>query len=163
MSRGATVAAATAVLAALAATLAGCGSGGSGGSGSFTLPATKSCLEKAGYPAAEVSNQYFSGASGNLRVHVTNLQPGVLNPSRPTTSTVAPGYVFLVFAKDPAGAVAIENKALKLAMQSFEHQSEVMSRAALERGIGLTKNVFYYSPSGALSQTERSRVVACLR
>jgi hypothetical protein len=120
-------------------------------------------MEKAGFPAAKVPNQYFSNASGNLRVHVTNLEPGVLDPARPTTSTVAPGYVFLVFAKDAAGAAAIENKALKLAEQSFQNQAVMMSRAALLKGVGLTKNVFYYSPTGALSQTQRSRVVACLR
>jgi hypothetical protein len=159
---------AAAVLGALLALcVAGCGGSGGGsganGAGAFTLTATKSCLKKAGYPTAVVQNQYFPTAGGNLRVHVTNLQPGVLNPDRPAASTVDPGYVFLVFAKNPAGALAIRTKALKLAAQSFEHQAVVMSPAALKRGVGLTKNVFYYSPTGALSNAERTRVVACLR
>lgn len=147
--------------------VAGCGGGGSGGSGggsdTLTLSATQSCLKKAGYPTSVVSNQYLPGAGGNLRAHVANLEPGVLNPDRPAASTAGKGYVFLVFAKDPAGAVAIQDKALKLAMQSFEHQAVLMSRATLKKGVGLTKNVFYYSSTGALSRTERARVVACLR
>jgi hypothetical protein len=151
-------------LAALAAgiCLAGCGgSSGGGGKDVYSLSATRSCLDKAGYPTAVVKNQYLPGSEGNLRVHVTRTE-AVLNPAQ-SSGNASPGYVFLVFGKDAAAALRTENKALTLAMQSFQHDQELMTRAALKKGVGLNKNVFFYSSTGALTATERAKVASCLR
>ncbi len=143
--------------------LAGCGGGGGtgGGKDTYTLAATRSCLDKAGYPTAVVKNQYLPGTGGNLRVHVTETE-ALLDPGQ-KTGNAAPGYVFLVFGKDPAAAIRTENKALALAMQSFEHEQQLMTRAALKKGVGLAGNVFYYSSTGALTAAERAKVASCLR
>jgi len=133
-----------------------------GGSGShkYTLSATRSCLEKAGFETSVVANQYLRASGGSLRVHF-NVGPGLLAPNQPHTT--APGYAFLVFGKDPAEALAVENRALTLAVQSFEHQPILVTRATIKKGVGLTKNVFYYSTTGALTRSEREKIVSCLR
>ncbi len=135
--------------------------GGGGGSHLFTLAATQSCLQKAGYETTQVKNPYLPGTGGNLRVKLTNTVH-LLTPNSPAGGGPDQEYVFLVFTKDPAAGLAIENKAVTLAVQSTEHYAVMMTRAAAKAGVGLTKNVFYYSASGALTQGERTKVTACL-
>lgn len=141
--------------------LAACGGGG-GGSTMYTLSATQSCLKKAGYQVVKVTNSYLPGSQGNLRARLTNTVH-LLSPSSPTGRGPEQEYVFLVFQKDPAAALVTENKAVTLAVQSTEHYAVMMTRAAAKAGVGLTKNVFYYSTSGALTQGERTKVTSCLR
>ena len=88
---------------------------------------------------------------------------GLLNPNAPA-GTVAPDtYVFLVFDRDSAAANATERKALRLAIQSLRANGLLISAAAARQGMGLTKNVFYYSPTGALTGGERAKIASCLR
>ena len=136
--------------------------GGGGGSNGYTLAATETCLKKAGYETIKVTNSYLPGTEGNLRVKLSN-QVHLLSPSSPTGGGPDQEYVFLIFQKDPATALVTENKAVTLAVQSTEHYAVMMTRAAAKAGVGLTKNVFYYSTSGALTQGERTKVEACLR
>jgi hypothetical protein len=146
----------------LAVAAAGCGGGGSGGSSGYTLSSTKACLQKAGFGAVAVGNDELPGAGGNLRVKLTN-KVGLLNPSAPSGGGPENEYVFLVFAKDPAAALATERKALDLALQSFHSRGLLMTRSAAKQGVGLTKNVFYYSAAGPLTKDERTKVGSCLR
>ena len=145
----------------LAVAAAGCGGGGSGSSG-YSLSSTRACLQKAGFGAVAVGNDELPGAGGNLRVKLTN-KIGLLDPNAPSGGGPENEYVFLVFAKDPAAALATERKALDLALQSFHSRGLLMTRAAAKQGVGLTKNVFYYSASGPLTKDERTKVGSCLR
>jgi len=157
MQRGALACGATLVVLGMAA----CGGSG-GGSGVYTLSATKSCLQKAGYQTITVTDSYLPGSAGNLRVRLTNTVH-LLSPASPTGRGPEQEYVFLVFQKTPAAALVTENKAITLAVQSTEHYAVLMTRAAAKAGVGLTKNVFYYTTTGALTQGERTKVTACLR
>jgi hypothetical protein len=157
MQRGALTCGATLVVLGLAA----CGGSG-GGSHVYTLAATQSCLKKAAYQVTTVTNSSLPGSAGNLRVRLTNTVH-LLNPNSQTGGGPEQEYVFLVFQKDPAAALVTENKAVTLAVQSTEHYAVMMTRAAAKAGVGLTKNVFYYSTSGALTQGERTKVMSCLR
>ena len=87
----------------LAVAAAGCGGGGSGGSSGYSLPATRTCLQKAGFEAAALGNDELPGTGGNLRVKLTN-KIGLLDPAAPSGGGPENEYVFLVFAKDPAKA-----------------------------------------------------------
>ncbi len=141
---------------------AGCGGGGSGGSSGYSLSSTRTCLQKAGFEAAAVGNDELPGAGGNLRVKLTN-KVGLLDPAAAHGGGPENEYVFLVFAKDPAAALVTERKALDLALQSFHSRGLLMTRSAAKQGVGLTKNVFYYSASGPLTKDERTKVSSCLR
>jgi hypothetical protein len=138
--------------------LAGCGSGSSN---RLTLKATRSCLDKDGYRTAVLANRYLPGTEGNLRVRLIKggqlLNPGGLKGVQSTN------YVFLVFDKDAASAAKTREKAVSLAVASLRSQSVLMTPAAVRRGVGLTKNVFYYSATGSLTNSERSIVESCLR
>lgn len=140
------------------------GAAACGGSGSslYTLSATQSCMKKAGYQTSVVKDPYLPGAGGNLRVQLSTsvklLTPAALRGGGPNAD-----FVFLVFDKDPATALKTENKAVTLAVQSFEHQAVLLTRAGARAGVGLTKNVFYYSANGALTAGERTKVSSCLR
>jgi hypothetical protein len=136
--------------------------GGGGGSGLYSLSDTQSCMDKAGYQTATLKNPSLPGSEGNLRVQLSK-RDHLLTPSTPTGSAPNDDFVFLVFDKSPAGALATQKKAVTLAIQSFEHQSVLLSRAGARAGVALTKNVFYYSPNGALTSSERTKVTACLR
>lgn len=136
--------------------------GGSSGNGLYSLSATQSCMNKSGYQTATLKNQYLPGSEGNLRVQLSK-RDHLLTPNTPTGSAPNDDYVFLVFDKSPAGAVATQEKAVTLAIQSFEHQSVLLSRAGARAGVALAKNVFFYSPNGALTPSERTKVTACLR
>jgi hypothetical protein len=138
---------------------AGCGGGG--GSHLYTLAATRACLDKAGYQTTPVENPYLPGSAGNLRVKLSN-STTLLNPSSLRGSSASDEYVFLVFDKSLAGGLATEQKAVTLAVESTEHYAVMMTRAAAKAGVGLTKNVFYYSDSGALTQGERTKITSCL-
>ena len=142
--------------------LAGCGGGGGGGSSLYTLSATQSCMQHAGYQAQSVANPALPGSAGNLRVKLRNVQ-SVLEPTAPRGGVIPHVYVFLVFEKDAPSALAAENKAVDLAIKSLAGLGEGATRAYVRSGVGLQKNVFYYSPTGPLSQDERSKVAACLR
>ena len=137
---------------------AACG-GGSSSSG-FTLKATQACLEKAGYQTAVVQNRYFGGT--NLRVKI-NSAPQLLNPNQPTGTVQPNTFVFVVFAKNAGGALAVENTAIDLAMKSLSNSGLLITRAGARAGMQVTRNVFYYSDTGALTQAERSKISACLR
>jgi hypothetical protein len=75
---------------------------------------------------------------------------------------VARDYVFLVFQKNPAAALKTQEKAVTLAVKSLASQSVLITPAAVRRGVGVTKNVFFYSATGALTKSERTRVASCL-
>ena len=143
---------------------AGCGGGSGGGSnGAFTLAATQSCLKKAGYATGTVTNRYLPSDGGDLRVRLSK-KPDLLTPgAAPGSTSSSDEYVFLLFSKTPAAALKIREKAVTLAVQSFEHESVLLTRAAARAGVGLTKNVFFYSASGPLTQDERTKVASCLR
>ena len=143
----------------LAVVASGCG--GSSGSNAYSLSATRSCMDKAGYQTATVKNPYLPGSGGNLRAQLSK-RDHLLNPSTITGSAPNDDYVFLVFDKTPAEALTTQEKAVTLAIQSFEHQSVLLTRAAARAGVGLTKNVFYYSPNGALTTSERTKITSCL-
>jgi hypothetical protein len=141
--------------------VAGCGGGG-GGNGLYTLSATESCMQKAGYQTTTVKNPYLPGSAGNLRVQLSKIDH-LLNPTAATGGAPNDDFVFLVFDKDTTGALATENKAVTLAVQSFEHQSVLLTRTAAKAGVALAKNVFFYSANGALTPSERTKVTTCLR
>jgi hypothetical protein len=146
------------VLAAL--TVAGCGGSGSGGSSGYTLSATRSCLDKAGYQTVAVKNSSLPGTGGNLRVKFSK-QVALLNPNAPRGGTQG-AYVFLVFGKDPAEALSTEKKAVALAVKSVTASFGAITPAAVRAGVGLTKNVFYYSTTGPLTKGQRLKVTSCL-
>ena len=141
--------------------IAAAGCGGGGGSKAYTLSATQSCLTKAGYQTAVVKNSYLPGSGGDLRVRLTSGKPQLLQPNAPS-GRVETGYVFIVFGKDGAEALTVENKALALAVRSFQSQGILLTRAAAKAGVQATDNVFYYSPTGALTKADRTKVAACL-
>jgi hypothetical protein len=137
--------------------LAGCGSG----SNRITLKATRACLDNDGYQTAVLANRYLPGSEGNLRVRL--IKGGqLLNPGG-VKGAQSGAYIFLVFDKDAASAAKTEEKAISLAVASLRSQSVLMTPAAVKRGVGLTKNVFYYSATGSLTNSERSKVASCLR
>jgi hypothetical protein len=146
--------------AVLAIAVAGCGGGG-GGSDAYTLAATKACFTKGGFPAQELANRYLPGTGGNLRVRISRNEHRVIAPGG-VKGLVARDYVFLVFQKDPAAALETQEKAVTLAVKSLASQSVLITRTAVRRGVGLTKNVFFYSATGALTKSERARVASCL-
>ncbi len=142
----------------LIAVLAGCG----GPAGLYTLAATRACLDRDGFKAVALTNRSLPGSGGNLRVQLRSVQ----SPLSPTAlrGSVAPNeFVFLVFDKDSGSALATEDRAITLTVRTLEAQGEQLTRAYVRAGVGLSKNVFYYSPSGPLSKTERSKVESCLR
>jgi hypothetical protein len=146
--------------AVLALAVSGCGGSG-GGSGGYSLASTKACFTKGGFVAQELANRYLPGTGGNLRVRISRNEHRVLAPGG-VKGLVARDYVFLVFQKDPAAALATQEKAVTLAVKSLASQSVLITRAAVRRGVGVTKNVFYYSATGALTKSERTRVASCL-
>jgi len=143
----------------LLVTLAGCGGGS--GEHAYTLAATRACLEHAGYQARTLSNPSLPGAGGNRLVRLRKVEP-LLTPAAPGGTLVPNVFVFLVFAKDAASARATENKAIRLALQTFSSEGEAVTRAYVQAGIGLVRNVFYYSPSGAVTHQERAGLSVCL-
>ncbi len=148
-------------LGALAAlSLAGCGGGG--GSSTYTLSSTQSCLTKAGYQAAAIKNTSLPGTGGNLRVKLAK-RAALLNPNAPRGGNQAGAYVFLVFGKDPAEALGTEKKAVALAVKSITASFGSITPAAVRAGVGVTKNVFYYSTTGPLTKSQRLKVTSCLR
>jgi hypothetical protein len=156
--RGAGVAAA----ALLATTgLAACGGGGH--KDAYTLPATRACLEKAGFPTATVHNIYFPQATGNLRVRLTKSGETTPNPEELRANTIANQYVFLVFAKDAAGARAFERKAVRIAVQSLKIRGLSLNTATVKRDVGVRRNVFYYSTTRGVTASDRAKFVPCLR
>lgn len=139
--------------------LAGCGGGGQR---LFTLPATRACLLRAGYQARALANRSLPGAGGNLLVRLRSGEP-LLTPNAPEGTVLPNEYVFLVFDKDAAAAVATEKKAVSLTIRTLNVNGEAVTRAYVEAGVGLEKNVFYYSPTGPLTKDQRTKVAACLR
>jgi hypothetical protein len=139
--------------------LAGCGGGGQH---LYTLAATQGCMQHAGYLARPLANHSLPGSGGNLLVRLRDVKP-LLTPSAPQGAVIPNEYVFLVFDKDAASAVATENKAVTLTIRTLNVSGEAVTRAYVEAGVGLAKNVFFYSPTGPLTKGERTKVVACLR
>ncbi len=139
------------------------GCGGGHGSDTYTLSATQACLKKARFQATVAANRFLPGSAGNLRVQLTNSANTLLAPSNLSGGESTDEFVFLVFDKNAAQALATQEKAVTLAVQSTEHQSILMTRSAARAGVGLTKNVFYYSDNGALTPGERTKITSCLR
>jgi hypothetical protein len=150
------------VVSAMLLGVAAAGCGGSHGSSLYTLPATKSCMEKAGFPSTALTNDTLPGTGGNLRVQVSTVVPA-LAPSALRGTVVPNQYVFLVFGATPAEAQKIENLAITKTVRTLYDQGISATRDYVKRGIGLTKNVFFYSPSGALTPSQRAKVDRCLR
>jgi hypothetical protein len=139
--------------------LAGCGGGGQH---LYTLPATRACMRHAGYEAQALANHSLPGSGGNLLVRVRNVDP-LLAPNAPQGTVIPNEYVFLVFDKDAVSAVATEKKAITLTIGTLNVNGEAVTRAYVKAGLGLVRNVFFYSPTGPLTKEERTKVVACLR
>ena len=127
----------------------------------YSLSSTQSCLQKAGYQATAIANRSLPGTGGNLRVHLAKGGPALLAPNN-TTGRVLTGYVFLVFQDDPAAALATENKAVAKTVQTLKGMGALITRTAVKNGVGLAKNVFYYSASGPLTSDQRTKVTTCL-
>jgi len=147
---------------ALLLTVGATSCGGGHGSSLYTLAATKSCLEKAGYRADTLANSSLPGSGGNLRVQVSTAVPP-LEPNAPRGTVVPDQYVFLVFEGSPAEALTTENKAITLTRRTLFDQGISATRGYVKRGVGLARNVFFYSPSGALTPSQRAKVERCLR
>jgi hypothetical protein len=148
------------VCVALAA--AGCGGGGAK-SHLYTLTATQACLRKAGFETAVVQNFYLAGKGGNLRVKLASTKPQLLNPNAPRGGAPSgSGDVFLVFGRDSAAARATQRKGLTLASESLSENGLSLTRAAIEKSMGVSGNVFYYSATQALSSRERATITRCL-
>jgi len=129
----------------------------------FTIDKTRPCFEKAGLKATLTSNRYLPGAAGYLQVEFASAKNALLDPAANLSGRSPQNQdVFLIFAKDEAGALVDENKAVRLAIRSLRAQGSVMTRTAVVAGVGLTKNVFYYSATGALTKGERTKVESCL-
>ncbi len=145
--------------------VAGCGGGhqAAESTGLYTLAATRSCLVSAGFQASAAENHYLPGSGGNLRVRLTNHGPALLAPNASRTAPPSDEYVFLVFDHGAAAARTTEERALTLAMQSVQADGLVMTRNQVRDGVGLNKNVFFYSAAGTLTKDERRKVVSCLR
>jgi hypothetical protein len=143
--------------------LAACGGGGGGHKGAYTLSASRACLEKAGFRTATVDNIYFPQAAGNLRVRLTKGGSTTPDPEELRADTIANEYVFLVFAKDAAGARALERKAVRIAVQSLKIRGLSLSPATVKGGVGVRRNVFYYSTTRGVTARDRAKFVPCLR
>lgn len=141
--------------------LSGCG--GSGGNGAYSLSATKACLNKAGLQTAAVSNDNFPAATGNLRVQIRKPGQTLLDPQQLRSGIPPNEYVFLVFSKTPAAALATEQKAVNVAFQSLRVRGMLITRAALRNDVGLDRNVFYYSTTGAVTKGDKAKFISCLR
>jgi|SRR5579872_5462777 len=146
-------------VAVVALATAGCGGGSSK---LYSLSATRSCLTRAGYQAVALANRSLPGAAGNLRVRLATSEPA-LAPTALRGTVIPNQFVFLVFGNDAASALATENKAITLTIRALNDQGEQLTRAYVRSGVGLNKNVFFYSPSGPLTHSERTRVTTCLR
>ena len=119
-------------------------------------------MQRAGYQVRALANDYLPGSAGNLRVRVRNVEP-LLSPAAVRGTVIPNEYVFLVFDKDSSSALATENTAIGLTIKTLNTSGEEVSRAYVRHGVGLAKNVFYYSPSGPLTSFERTKVSGCLR
>ena len=162
MTRPLRLAAAAALVPLAAAGLAACGGGGKHKASAYTLTATRSCLDKAGYATAAVKNVNFPTARGNLRVRLASGGQALLNPGAPRGGS-ASDYVFLVFAQDAAAARAIERKAVNLALETLKIRGLETTRAAVQKDVGLVRNVFYYSTTGGVTKKQRAKLAPCLR
>jgi hypothetical protein len=141
--------------------LAACGGGGR--KDGYTLSATRACLDKAGFRTATVHNIYFPQATGNLRVRLTKGGAATPDPKELRANTIANQYVFLVFAKDAAGARAFERNAVRIAVQSLKIRGLPLSTATVKNDVGVTRNVFYYSTTRGVTASDRAKFVPCLR
>jgi hypothetical protein len=142
--------------------LAGCGGSGSGPD-LYSLSATQTCLEKAGYRTAVVKNTTLPSAGGNLRVQIAKTGSELLDPAQKKGGIPPNTYVFLVFAKDPAAALATERRAVQVAVQALKVRGLTITPAAVRRDVGVAKNVFFYSTTGGVTRTERAKFTPCLR
>lgn len=129
----------------------------------YTLDATRSCLDQAGFQTTVLTNHYLPGSGGNLRVRVTNEGPALLAPNASHTAPPSDEFVFLVFDHDRAAALKTEARAVTLGLQSASADGLQITRNELEKGVGLSKNVFFYSATGTLTNGERRKVANCLR
>lgn len=127
----------------------------------YTLSATKACLTKAGFGTAALANTFLPGAGGNLRVRLSNVIP-VLRPDAPRGTVIPNQYVFLVFQKSSSDAVKTEKKAIAVAIKNLNAEGLIVTSAYVKKGVELMKNVFIYSPTGALTQSQREKVGSCL-
>ena len=144
--------------------LVACGGASGGGKDAYTLSANScACLDKAGFRTATLDNIYFPQATGNLRVRLTKGGAATPDPEELRAKTIANQYVFLVFAKDAAGARAFERKAVRIAVQSLKIRGLPLCTATVESDVGVRRNVFYYSTSRGVRASDRARFVPCLR
>ncbi len=141
--------------------VAGCGGSRSGAQG-YTLSATQTCLEKAGYHTAVVKNTTLPSSGGNLRVQIGKTGSGLLDPAQPKGGVPPHTYVFLIFAKDPAAALATERRAVRIAVQALRTRGLTVTPAALRNDVGVAKNVFFYSTTGGVTPSDRTKFAPCL-
>jgi hypothetical protein len=139
--------------------LAGCGGHSTK---QYTLAATQSCLEKQGYHTAVVKNTTLPSPGGNLRVQIAKTSNALLDPAQAKGGTPPNTYVFLIFAKDPAGALAIENRAVRVSVQSLKVRGLSISPAAVRKDVGTAGNVFFYSTTGGVPASARAKFTPCL-
>jgi hypothetical protein len=143
------------------ALLAGCGGSGSG-SHLYTLSATQACLEKAGYHTAVVKNTTLPSSGGNLRVQIAKTSSQLLDPARAKGGIPPNTYVFLIFAKDPAAALATERRAVQISVQALKVRGLTVSPASIRHDVGVAKNVFFYSTTGGVTRSDRAKFTPCL-
>jgi hypothetical protein len=141
---------------------AACGGGGGGEPDTYTLAPTRACFDDAGYTTAALPNPSLPASGGHLRVRLSSSDE-LLDPSKRSGRSTGGEYVFLVFAADPAAAAATRRKAVDLAEESLQASGLFMTRQTVSQGLGLTKNVLFYSTEGALTEDQRTAVTSCLR
>ena len=128
----------------------------------YTLSATQACLEKAGYGTAVVKNTTLPSSGGNLRVQIAKTGSGLLDPAQAKGGIPPNTYVFLVFAKDPAAALATERRAVRISVQALKTRGLTITPAAVRSDVGIAKNVFFYSTTGGVTPSERAKFSPCL-
>jgi hypothetical protein len=141
--------------------LAGCGGSGSE-SHLYTLSATQACLEKAGYHTAVVKNTTLPSSGGNLRVQIAKASSELLDPAQAKGGIPPNTYVFLVFTNDPTAALATEKRAVRISVQGLKVRGITVTPAAVRDDVGVAKNVFFYSTTGAVTPGERAKFTPCL-
>jgi hypothetical protein len=142
--------------------IAGCGGSGSGAD-LFTLSATQTCLEKAGYHTAVVKNTTLPSSGGNLRVQIGKTGSELLDPGQRKGGIPPDTYVFLIFAKDPAAALATERRAVRISVQALKTRGLTVTPAAIRNDVGVANNVFFYSTTGGVTKRDRSKFTPCLQ
>ena len=113
----------------------------------YTLAKTRSCLIEAGHPAVATPNTALPATGGHLTV----------------TLIRGFGDIYIAFGKDAAEALAIRDRAVKLAERSLAAHHAGYPRSEIIAGTRTNRNVFYFSSNGAVSLEAAGFIDPCLR